>query len=250
MANVKISELPAQQKIGNTGAAPASNRNIDLAYTWNSGGTTFTADYLNITNTASAAGSLIFDRQVGGSSVVSLRKDGFMMWGTSTGATISQFGGELYLGTTSSYTVRILTGASTGINLAATSQLSWASVAGASNAPDTGISRHGAGVTQFNNGTVGNVRGLQGGGAAVASAAALPLPTGNVFHVTGTTGITSITSTNFQSGVQITLIFDAALTVTDGGNLRLAGNFVTTADDTLTLVFDGTNWYEIARSVN
>ena len=103
---------------------------------------------------------------------------------------------------------------------------------------------------QWNNGTIGNIKGYIGGGAAVASAAALPLPTGRVFHVTGTTTITSITSTNFQNGVVITLIFDGVLTVTDGSNLKLAGNFVTAADATLGLVFDGTNWYETSRSTN
>ena len=85
---------------------------------------------------------------------------------------------------------------------------------------------------------------------AVASAAALPLPTGQVFHVTGTTNITSITSTNFLAGVCVTLIFDGALTFTDGSNLRLAGNFVTTADDTISLCYDGTNWFETARAIN
>jgi hypothetical protein len=28
------------------------------------------------------------------------------------------------------------------------------------------------------------------------------------------------------------------------------GNFVTTANDTLTLVCDGTTWWEVSRSVN
>ena len=84
----------------------------------------------------------------------------------------------------------------------------------------------------------------------LASAAALPVPTGRVFHVTGTTNITSITSTNFQAGVVITMIFDGVLTVTDGSNLKLAGNFVTAADSTLSLVYDGTNWFETSRSTN
>lgn len=88
------------------------------------------------------------------------------------------------------------------------------------------------------------------GGAAVASATALPLPTGNIFHVTGTTNITSITATSFVAGTTITLIFDGVLTFTDGNNLVLAGNFVTTADDAITLAFDGTNFYEVARSIN
>lgn len=114
---------------------------------------------------------------------------------------------------------------------------------------DTGTRRFAAGVLAVTDGSTG-VRALIGGGAAVASATALPLPTGRVFHVTGTTSITSIVSTNLQSGVCVTLIFDGVLTFTDGGNLVLAGNLVTTADDTISLCFDGTNFYETGRSVN
>lgn len=118
-----------------------------------------------------------------------------------------------------------------------------------SNSPDIGVNRHATGVLKISDGSTG-IKMLLGKGADVASATAMPLPTGNVFHVTGTTDITSITSTNFQAGCQITLIFDGVLNFTDGSNLKLAGTFATTADDTITLVYDGTNWYETARSVN
>ena len=114
---------------------------------------------------------------------------------------------------------------------------------------DTGLARNAAGVIKSTDGASA-IRGFLGGGAAIASATALPVPTGRVFHVTGTTDITSITSTNFGSGAVITLIFDDVLTFTDGNNLKLAGNFVTSADDTITLVYDGSNWYETSRSVN
>lgn len=86
-------------------------------------------------------------------------------------------------------------------------------------------------------------------GADVASAVAI-VPTGNLFHVTGTTNITSITATGVVAGSEITIIFDDVLTFTDGSNLVLAGNFVTTTGDTITLKFDGTNFYETCRSVN
>ncbi len=89
-------------------------------------------------------------------------------------------------------------------------------------------------------------------GGDVPSASAI-VPTGNVFHVTGTDPITSITATNIVAGTVLTLIFDGTLTstgFTDGNNLKLVSNFVATADDTITLVFDGTNFYEIARSIN
>ncbi|MFH2073995.1 MAG: hypothetical protein ABIJ57_01430 [Pseudomonadota bacterium] len=84
----------------------------------------------------------------------------------------------------------------------------------------------------------------------VASATALLLPgTGRLFHVSGTTDITSIQG-NFWPGRQVTLIFDGILTFTDGSNLKLAGNLVSSGDDTITLQYDGANWYEVCRSVN
>jgi hypothetical protein len=110
------------------------------------------------------------------------------------------------------------------------------------------MSRHASTVVRFGSSSTA-IAGFQGGGAAVASATAMPVPTGRVFHVTGTTTITSITSTNFASGACVTLIFDGVLTFTDGNNLALAGNFVTTADDTISLCYDGTNWYETGRAV-
>jgi hypothetical protein len=85
---------------------------------------------------------------------------------------------------------------------------------------------------------------------SVASASSVTLPSGwPVINITGTTGITSIAAAGYR-GRTVTLVFAAALTVTDGSNLRLNGDFTTSADDTLTLVCDGTNWYEVARSAN
>lgn len=82
----------------------------------------------------------------------------------------------------------------------------------------------------------------------VAAAALAPL--GKRTHVTGNTNITSITTTNLKPGDEITLIFDGTPTLTDGNNIKAAGNLVATADDTWTGVFDGTNVYETGRAVN
>ncbi len=80
----------------------------------------------------------------------------------------------------------------------------------------------------------------------VASAAALTLPLGvKVFLISGTTNITSIVATGW-AGRRVTLIFQGVLTLTDGGNLKLGGNFVTTADDAIDLVCDGTSWIQPA----
>lgn len=90
---------------------------------------------------------------------------------------------------------------------------------------------------------------LQLAGAAVASAGTITVSKATTLvEITGTTGITKINAT--AKGHLIVLKFAGILTVTDGENLKLKENFVTSADDTLTLICDGTNWYEIARSAN
>ncbi|KKK68484.1 hypothetical protein LCGC14_2943580, partial [marine sediment metagenome] len=87
--------------------------------------------------------------------------------------------------------------------------------------------------------------------ANVASTATMTLPAGNLFHITGTDAITTMNTCNAaNNGRLVTLIFDAVLTFTDGNNLKLAGDFVTTADDAIQLICDGTNWYQTSRSVN
>lgn len=95
--------------------------------------------------------------------------------------------------------------------------------------------------------------------ATVASANNLTLTTANHFLITGTTQINAITTTDWQAGAVISLQFQGILTVknnTAGGGgtavLRLSGaaDFVTSALDTLTLKYDGTQWVELARSNN
>lgn len=64
----------------------------DIADTWNASGTTFTAIKMKVTDTASAAASLLMDLQVGGSSKFKVSKDGSIainsggVGGTITGA--------------------------------------------------------------------------------------------------------------------------------------------------------------------
>lgn len=83
-------------------------------------------------------------------------------------------------------------------------------------------------------------------GADVASTASMTLGNdGNFFDITGTTTITSITAK--PAGTVVWLQFDGALTVTDGSNLKLNGNFSTAAESVLQLVSDGSSWYEVSR---
>jgi hypothetical protein len=75
--------------------------------------------------------------------------------------------------------------------------------------------------------------------------------TSNVFKEANT-GSTTITNFDDGSaGQMITIIFTTAnTTLSDSGNLKLAGGLTGSADDTITLVYDGTNWFEVSRSVN
>lgn len=84
----------------------------------------------------------------------------------------------------------------------------------------------------------------------VASAAAVTLPVlGTEFLITGTTNITSIVAAG-NTGRTITLTFAGILTLTNGSNLKLGSDFVTTADDVAVLTCDGVNWRQVSRSAN
>jgi hypothetical protein len=90
--------------------------------------------------------------------------------------------------------------------------------------------------------------GLKFIGQDLASATALPEPTCDIHTVTGTTTVTSITATNFPVGKELLLIFSGILTLTDGNNIKTAGNYTTSSDDSIKMVFDGSSYFEIARS--
>jgi hypothetical protein len=92
-------------------------------------------------------------------------------------------------------------------------------------------------------------RAVMGDDETLASANTMTVKaTTSYVGVTGTTEIKKINAT--FAGHRIVLKFAAILTVADGENLKIATNFVTSADDTLDLVCDGTNWYEVGRSAN
>lgn len=123
------------------------------------------------------------------------------------------------------------------------------------------VSNNGTTVLElFNNDVKAQGRFQTKLGSNTAAANDLTLPnTGNVFHITGATQINAITTTNWQAGSEVTFIFDSTPTVknnTAGGAgtaiMLLAGgaDFLATANDVLKLVYDGTSWFEVSRSVN
>lgn len=69
------------------GTAVTDVNALNITQTLNEASTAFTAIKLNVTDTASAAGSLLMDLQTGGASQLSLRKDGFFT------TSYSRFGG-------------------------------------------------------------------------------------------------------------------------------------------------------------
>lgn len=74
-------------------AAGAATTDVNAgawAQTWNNAGVAFTGLKASITSTASAAGSLVMDLQVGGSSMFSVRKDGLVTTGGTAG--VASFG--------------------------------------------------------------------------------------------------------------------------------------------------------------
>ena len=81
--------------------------------------------------------------------------------------------------------------------------------------------------------------------------------TRNVHTITGDAlGNTIATITGGVDGQLLTLIFvDALVTITDDGTstadtFNLSAAFTSTANDTMQLVYDGTSWREVSRSVN
>jgi hypothetical protein len=69
------------------------------------------------------------------------------------------------------------------------------------------------------------------------------------FYVSGTATINNIQVS--QKDRVITMIFTGTAIVRDAvGNIKLASDLNATADDTLTVLYNGANWIELSRSVN
>jgi len=106
----------------------------------------------------------------------------------------------------------------------------------------------------------GSVYGSYNGGRQgtnVTAAAAITLTGGRFFVVSGNTNIDHIRTTGWNAGDKVTLKFTGTPTVNDntGGAaagfaaIQLTGAFTASADDTLTLMYDGTDWKEDGRNV-
>lgn len=134
-----------------TGTITTSLPAVEATQTWNAAGVTFTGIKSNITDTASAAGSLLLDLQVGATSFFKVRKDGFVTIGNAAGAIAAATG---YTG------LRFFQGAATpmlglsssNILIDATAGLGWATDVNF-NTPDLVIRRDAANILAQRNGT-------------------------------------------------------------------------------------------------
>ena len=101
----------------------------------------------------------------------------------------------------------------------------------------------------------GRIQGAQGTDVASANDISIG-EDGNYFDITGNTQINTMAATNVKAGTTVTLQFDSNPTVKHatagaGAQFLLAGSvdFVSSANDTLTVIYDGTYWREISRAV-
>ena len=72
----------------------------------------------------------------------------------------------------------------------------------------------------------------------------------DVFKLAATPAASSIDAASSWKNRKVTLIALGTCTVNDGSNLKLNSQWVAKADETLTLVCDGTNWWEVSRASN
>lgn len=161
----------------------------NLTDTWNSAGTTFTAIKMNVTDTASAAGSKILDFQIGGVSKLTLDKSGNMV---ATGIQSGSLSLTQALGISSGGTgastpsgARValfpsLTGNGTKVLAvnAATTDVEWVSVPGGGSVTSvnasggsTGLTFNGGPITSSGTLTLGGVLALASGGTGSGTAA-------------------------------------------------------------------------------
>lgn len=112
----------------------------------------------------------------------------------------------------------------------------------------------GSAVFRVDNVSTGATKGVANSGVELtkaASATSLQITGGcRLYRLTGTTTVTSINSNSAALDREVTLVAEDTVQVSDGNNLKLAGNWSATAGDTLTIVCDGVDWYEKCRSNN
>jgi len=135
----------------------ASKPVLNLTQTWNNAGITFTGLNCNVTDTASAAASLLLDLQVGGTSRASISKNATLTLGAGNGRlafvcgqdwySTVRFNGSLIWQIGDNGSLTLTSGAVCGF--------------GSGGAADSGMARDAAGVVKITDGGTSNLRDLK-----------------------------------------------------------------------------------------
>ncbi len=171
-ANLTFGPAAGQGLAIAAGTATTAVNAVNISQTWSAGGTLFTGLFQNVTNTASASGSLFFDFQVGSVSRCSFSKDGVLTLGAGAGPNpsckivVGTFNGEMSVGsgTTAATNWLYFDGNNNHLRGKSASMFAWSATTDPSAASDAGIARGGANQIVVNG-------GVSGGGGTTTSRA-------------------------------------------------------------------------------
>lgn len=180
------------------GTVTVSTPYISNTQTWNAGAVTFTGEITNITDTASAAASKLFEYQVGGVARFAVRKDGAVVTGSWQATTIA----AIYGGTgQTSYAVGDLLYADTTTSLAKLADVATGNAlisGGIGVAPSwgkIGLATHVSGTLGVANGGTGNTATPTNGQILIGN--------GSGFSLSSLTAGSNITITPSAGGITI-----------------------------------------------
>jgi hypothetical protein len=135
----------------NNGTVTASAPVLDLAQTWSASGTTFTGLRLNVTNTASAAASLLADLQVGGATQFWVNRDGVT---AATGLRHpTSTSNQIFIGGSASFNSTNLAVSNSAVRLSGQLPLTWGPTTNSLDPADLVLLRDAAQTLAQRNGT-------------------------------------------------------------------------------------------------
>lgn len=162
------------------GALTADAQALSSTATWNAAGVTFTHLKTNVTDTASAAGSLLMDLQVGGVSKFNIQKDGTITAGTSVVAPLfTTVAGIAFSATATLPTAAASTAAGVNASLTASNATAGTTNAGAAAGGSVTITAGNAARLTSGNANGGNINLVPGLGIGTGSGGQVLLPDGS-----------------------------------------------------------------------
>jgi hypothetical protein len=200
---------------------------LSLTQTWNASGTTFNGIFENITNTASAAGSLLENLEVGGSTVFGISKTGAVTTGSWAGTIIpiAEGGTGVSLASTGG-TSQVLKQVSTGANITV-AQLQCSDLSNSVASCSTDATN----ASNISSGTVPTAR--LGSGSATSSTILYgnqtwgALPSTGALTLLATVNASGVSSVSFGSSVitsaynKYVIEFDGFYTSSNGDQLQM-----------------------------